>query len=58
MENTNQTKVIGMLNSPGSLDIARRIYGINYISPCLIAHASDTVPKILIRSTDVSIINK
>lgn len=48
IKKTNQTNIVGMLNSPGSLDIARRIYDIEYISPCLNAHASDTVPKILI----------
>lgn len=47
--NTLKTIIIGMLNSPGSLDIARRVYNKNYICPCLPAHASDTVPKIIVR---------
>lgn len=47
--NTLRTLIIGMLNSPGSLDIARRIYNTNGICPCLNAHANDTVPKIIIR---------
>lgn len=58
MNETNKTYIIGMLNSPGSLDIARRIYSVNYISPCLPAHASDTVPKILLRRYNVPISNK
>lgn len=49
---TNKTNVIGMLDSPGSLEIARRIYNTEYISPCLNAHASDTVPKILEDNND------
>lgn len=44
----NEINMLGMLDSPGSLEIARRIYGIDGISPCLNAHASDTIPKILI----------
>lgn len=52
MIKTLQTYVIGMLDLKGSLDIARRIYEIDYISPCINAHGSDTVPKILIRKGD------
>ena len=44
-----RTKVIGMLDIKGSMDIARRIYDIDFLSPCLNAHAGDTIPKILIR---------
>ena len=46
---TDRTMVIGMLDIKGSMDIARRIYDIDFLSPCLNAHAGDTIPKILIR---------
>ena len=36
-----------MDNSDGSLEIANRVYGTDGIVPCMNAHASDTVPKIL-----------
>lgn len=52
MKYTLRTFIIGMLSSPGSLDIARRVYDTDYICPCLPAHASDTVPKIIIRCAD------
>lgn len=42
-------EVIGnMDNSDGSLEIANRIYGGGGLSPCLNAHAGDTVPKIIV----------
>lgn len=50
MIDTLRTFIIGMLTSPGSLDIARRVYDTNFICPCLPAHASDTVPKIIVRN--------
>lgn len=50
--NTLRTLIIGMLNSPGSLDIARRVYDTDGICPCLPAHASDTIPKVVIRYID------
>lgn len=31
--NTLRTLIIGLLNSPGSLDIARRVYDTDYICP-------------------------
>lgn len=52
MNDTLKTFIIGMLDIPGSLEIARRVYDTNYISPCMNAHASDTVPKIIVENTD------
>ena len=52
MKDALRTFIIGMIHSPGSLDIARRVYDTDYICPCLPAHASDTVPKIIVRSID------
>ena len=38
-----------MLDIKGSMDIAKRIYEIDFLSPCLNAHAGDTIPKILVK---------
>lgn len=47
--NDIKCEVIGnMDNSDGSLEIANRIYGGGGLSPCLNAHAGDTVPKIVV----------
>lgn len=42
------TQVIGMMDIPGSLEIARRVCSTDGVSPCLNAHASDTIPKVLV----------
>lgn len=48
VHNMADIKVIGeMDNSDGSMEIANRVYDSEGVSPCLNAHASDTVPKIL-----------
>lgn len=46
------TQIIGMLDIKGSLDIARRVYSGGGVSPCINAHGSDTVPKIVVRNND------
>ena len=40
--------VIGMLEDENRLDIARRVYSTNALSPTINAHANDTVPKIIV----------
>ncbi|MCQ2086653.1 MAG: DNA cytosine methyltransferase [Bacilli bacterium] len=47
MDNGNCEVIGKMDNSDGSLEIANRVYGKQGVSPCLNAHAGDTVPKII-----------
>ena len=47
---SNNCKVLGMLDIQGSIDVARRVYDINFVSPCITAHANDTVPKIVVKN--------
>lgn len=47
MGNNGCNEIGRMDNSDGSLEIANRVYGDDGCSPCLNAHANDTVPKVL-----------